>query len=222
MRWEPPADPRELVVEEHLGVLELRGPADRPGTGARVDLGAVAAKGFRRLPLIRCMGERVRTVADATAGLLGDAWLLALAGFQVTAFERSPMVARLVRDGLVRAANDPRVDQTILARLHFIEGDAAALLGDRSFDAILVDPMFPPKVKASALSRKDVRLLRAAVGDDLDAAHLLEAARRAARMRVCVKRADDAPDIADAPAPDVRFEGKTARFDVYLTHEVSP
>jgi hypothetical protein len=41
-------------------------------------------------------------------------------------------------------------------------------------------------------------------------------------MRVCDKRADDAPDIVGAPAPDVRFEGKTARFDVYLTNEVSP
>jgi 16S rRNA (guanine1516-N2)-methyltransferase len=161
-------------------------------------------------------------VADATAGLLGDAWLLALAGFQVTAFERSPLVARLVRDGLARAALDPRVDQKILARLRFIEGDAAALLGDRSFDAILVDPMFPPKVKASALARKDVRLLRAAVGDDPDAERLLASARGAACMRVCVKRADDAPVIVGAPAPDVRFEGKTARFDVYLTHEVSP
>jgi len=221
MRWEPPADPRDLVVEEYLGVLELRGPTDRPGTGARVDLGAIAAKGFRRLPLVRSMGERVRTVADATAGLLGDAWLLALAGFDVTAFERSPMIARLVHDGLARAACDARVDQAALVRLHFVEGDAAALLGERSFDAVLVDPMFPPKVKASALARKDIRLLRAAVGNDLDAAQLLQAARCAARMRVAVKRADDAPDIAGAPAPDVRFEGKTARFDVYLSHEVS-
>jgi pimeloyl-ACP methyl ester carboxylesterase len=105
-------------------------------------------------------------VADATAGLLGDAWLLALAGFRVTAFERSPLVARLVRDGLARAARDPRVDAAALARLTFVEGDAAAILGEESFDAVLVDPMFPPKRKASALARKDVRLLRAAVGDD--------------------------------------------------------
>ena len=66
MRWEPPADPRELVVEEHLGVLELRGPADRPGTGARVDLGAVAAKGFRRAA-VPCLGSDLASVFCAGA-----------------------------------------------------------------------------------------------------------------------------------------------------------
>jgi 16S rRNA (guanine1516-N2)-methyltransferase len=168
------------------------------------------------------MGERAETVADATAGLLGDAWLLALAGFRVTAFERSPLVARLARDGLARAARDPRVDAAALARLTFVEGDSAAVLGEQSFDAVLVDPMFPPKRKSSALARKDVRLLRAAVGDDPDADRLFAAARRAARIRVAVKRADDSPDIAGASAPDLRFEGRTARFDVYLSHRSAP
>jgi 16S rRNA (guanine1516-N2)-methyltransferase len=208
------------VVAEHDGVLELRAPGDRPGTGARVDLGAADARGIRSLPVVRSMGDRVRTVADATAGLLGDAWLLALAGFEVTAFERSPTVARLVRDGLRRAAADPRVDRAALARLRFEEADAAAALdvaGPGSFDAVLVDPMFPPKRRESALARKDVRLLRAAVGDDPDAAALLAAARRAARVRVAVKRADDSPPIEGAPEPDVRFEGRTSRVDVYLS-----
>ena len=207
------------MVAEHDGVLELRAPGDRPGTGARVDLGAADARGIRSLPVVRAMGDRVRTVADATAGLLGDAWILALAGFEVTAFERSPAVARLVRDGLRRAAADPRVDRAALARLSFEEADAAAALdaaGPGSFDAVLVDPMFPPKRKESALARKDVRLLSAAVGDDPDAAMLLAAARRAARMRVAVKRADDSPPIDGAPEPDVRFEGRTSRVDVYL------
>jgi 16S rRNA (guanine1516-N2)-methyltransferase len=220
MRWEPPANPEDLVVAEHDGVLELRAPGDRPGTGARVDLGAADARGIRSLPVVRSMGDRVRTVADATAGLLGDAWLLALAGFEVTAFERSPTVARLVRDGLRRAAADPRVDRAALARLRFEEADAAAALdaaGPGSFDAVLVDPMFPPKRRESALARKDVRLLRAAVGDDPDAAALLAAARRAARVRVAVKRADDSPPIEGAPEPDVRFEGRTSRVDVYLS-----
>jgi 16S rRNA (guanine1516-N2)-methyltransferase len=76
--------------------------------------------------------------------------------------------------------------------------------------------MFPPRRKRSALPRKDVRLVRAAVGDDPDAARLLEAARRAARLRVAVKRADDSPGIEGAPAPDLRFEGRTSRLDVYL------
>lgn len=222
MRWEPPANPEELVLAEHEGVLEMRGPGDRPGTGARVDLGATDARGIRSLPLVRAMGDRVRTVADATAGLLGDAWILALAGFEVTAFERSPPVARLARDGLRRAATDPRVDPAALRRLRFAEADAIVALAaggvgeGAGFDAVLLDPMFPPRRKASALPRKEVRLLRAAVGGDPDAGRLLGAARAAARLRVAVKRADDSPGIEGAPEPDLRFEGRTSRVDVYL------
>ena len=40
----------------------------------------------------------------------------------------------------------------------------------------------------------------------------------AARLRVAVKRADDAPDIASGPVPDLRFEGRTSRIDVYLVN----
>ena len=214
MQWRPPADADGLVLAVHAGMLELRAREDRPGTGIHVDLAAIDARGLSRTPLVRAMGGRVRTVADATAGLLGDAWRLALAGFEVTAFERSPAVARLCRDGLERAACDPRIDRAALSRLHFEEGDARAALAPGSFDAVLVDPMFPPKRRASALPRKEVQVLRAAVGDDPDAADLLAAARRTARVRTVVKRADDAPVLADSPS--IQAEGRTVRFDVYL------
>lgn len=216
MRWDPPANPDDLVLAPHEGVLELRAPADRPGTGALVDLGATGPAGIRSLPVVRSMGDRVRTVADATGGLLGDAWILAMAGFEVTAFERNPRIAALARDGLARAPGDPRVDPAALSRLRFVEADAIAALGSGAFDAVLVDPMFPPRRKSSALSRKDIRLLRAAAGDDADAAELFAAARRAARLRTCVKRSDDAPPIEGAGAPDLAFEGRTSRVDVYL------
>ena len=210
------------MLAEHEGVLELRAPEDRPGTGARVDLGATGPAGIRSLPLVRSMGDRVRTIADATGGLLGDAWILALAGFEVNAFERNPRIAALARDGLARAGRDPRVDAAALARLRFLEADAIAVLGAAAFDAVLVDPMFPPRRKASALPRKDIRLLRAAAGDDADAAGLFEAARRAARLRTCVKRSDDAPTIEGAGAPDLAFEGRTSRIDVYLARSAAP
>jgi 16S rRNA (guanine1516-N2)-methyltransferase len=214
VQWVPPSRPEDLVLAEHEGVLELRGPSDRAGSGIRVDLGAVDARGVRGIPLVRAMGDRVRTVADATAGLLGDAWLLALAGFEVTAFERSAMVAALVRDGLTRAARDPRVDPAALARIRFHEADARASIAAGAFDAVLVDPMFPPKRRASALPPKEIQVLRAAVGEDPDAEQLLATARVAARIRTVVKRSDDAPGIS--PGADARIDGRTVRFDVYL------
>jgi len=215
MQWEPPARAEDLVLAMHGDVLELRGAADRPGTGVRVDLGTVDPRGMRSTPLVRAMGERVRTVADATAGLLADAWLLAMAGFEVTAFERSPAIAALARDGIRRAADDPRIDRTALARLRLVEADAITALGHASFDAVLVDPMFPPRRRASALPRKEIQVLRVAVGDDPDAEALLSAARAAARMRTAVKRGDDAPALSGPP--DLTFGGSTTRMDVYLS-----
>lgn len=213
MQWVPPSRPEDLVLAEHEGVLELRGPSDRAGSGIRVDLGSADARGVRGIPLVRAMGERVRTVADATAGLLGDAWLLALAGFEVTAFERSPTVAALARDGLARAARDPRVDPAALARLRLHEADARTAIAAGAFDAVLVDPMFPPRRRASALPPKELQVLRAAVGEDPDSSELLAAARSAARIRTVVKRSDDAPALA--PGAEARIEGRTVRFDVY-------
>lgn len=215
MQWEPPARAEDLVLAMHDEVLELRAASDRPGAGVSVDLGAVDPRGMRGTPLVRAMGDRVRTVADATAGLLADAWLLAMAGFEVTAFERSPTVAALGRDGIRRAAADPRIDASALSRLRLVEADAIGALGEATFDAVLVDPMFPPRRRASARPRKEIQVLRVAVGDDPDAGALLSAARVAARLRTVVKRGDDAPTLEGGP--DITFGGSTTRMDVYLS-----
>ncbi len=219
MRWEAPERPDDLMLERVDGRLELRARRDPPGRGVHVDLGSVRRTGMRALPLARALGE-ARTVVDATAGLCRDAYLMALMGCRVVACERSPLVAAIARDGLERAARDPRVDAAALARLSLVEGDARTLLGTvERPDAVLLDPMFPARRKASALPGKDIRIVRAAAGDDPDAAELLACALGTARRRVLVKRADDAPAIPAARAPDLVFEGARSRVDVYLTRE---
>ncbi|MBL9141489.1 MAG: class I SAM-dependent methyltransferase, partial [Phycisphaerae bacterium] len=205
MHWEPPSNPNELCVDRFEDRLELRGASDRPGLGVSVDLGAVRRTGMRNLPIARALGS-CKTVVDATAGLCADAYMLALLGCSVTAIERSPMLAALAFDGLSRAATDPRVDAPALARLRMLEGDARDLLRTLPApDAVFMDPMFPERKKASALPRKEIRLVRAAVGDDPDAAELFAVAMQVALRRVLVKRSDDSPALAGAPAPDLTF-----------------
>jgi 16S rRNA (guanine1516-N2)-methyltransferase len=75
--------------------------------------------------------------------------------------------------------------------------------------------MFPTKRKKSAAVRKEMRLLRELVGDDLDAIELFGVARAVAGGRVVVKRANDAPPLA--PDPDASIGGKLVRYDIYLT-----
>jgi len=200
--------------------VELRREGEREGRGVRCDLSAVSLRGgraeARAMPVVKAVGE-AQTVADATAGLLGDAFLLAAAGIRVVAIERSPVVFALAEDGLVRARRDARLAELIGDRIELVQVDARRWLDERigtehAPDAVVIDPMFPPKRKKSALPRKEMVLLRQVVGSDLDAAELLEVARKCARMRVALKRGDDAEELAK---PEWTVGGTTVRYDVW-------
>ncbi len=86
-------------------------------------------------------------------------------------------------------------------------------------DVVYLDPMYPV-LRRSALNKKKLRILRALVGEDADAAELFEAARGAARRRVVVKRPRHAPPLA--PNPDIQYKGSSVRFDVYLSGSSTP
>jgi len=176
---------------------------------------------LRREPLARAVGLKgtaMPTVLDATAGLGRDAFILAALGCRVELIERSPMIAALLRDGLQRAAQAAATREAA-NRLHLQVGDAVALMAalaeaDRP-DVVYLDPMYPHRSK-SALVKKEMRMLRALVGEDLDAAPLLVAALRTARRRVVVKRPRLAPALG-GPAPSHALTGSTTRFDIYVT-----
>lgn len=201
-----------------LALCDAETPPDRGVTpGFDALLGRVTPAGLaKRDPLRRAFGERVRTIADATAGLGRDALLLALSGFRVIAMERSPLLFPLLAEAVDRVRTDPALNLRLCGQLDLRRGDARVLLPmlDPPPDGVFLDPMFPHKSK-TALAKKAIRLVRAAVGDDADAASLFEVARRVARERVVVKRSDDAPLLA--PDPSFALRGKLVRYDVYLS-----
>jgi 16S rRNA (guanine1516-N2)-methyltransferase len=80
--------------------------------------------------------------------------------------------------------------------------------------------MFPHREK-SALVKKEMRLFRPFVGDDLDAGLLLEQALQLASHRVVVKRPRKAPAI-DGPRPGYSLEGKSSRYDIYPKKKLLP
>ncbi len=131
-------------------------------------------------------------VLDATAGLGRDAFVLATLGCEVSLIERQPLIAAL------------------------LEGNAIELMQqwrDEPPQVIYLDPMFPHRDK-SALVKKEMRLFRPFVGDDLDAPALLSAALELASHRVVVKRPRKAPAI-DGSKPGYCLEGKSSRYDIY-------
>lgn len=210
----------ELVLALNDWGLELRDAKTKPGHGVSVDFTTLNPKqaarrgGFsRNQPLARAIGRHTHTVIDATAGLGHDSALLACMGYRVIAVERSPIVFALLEDGLRRAMSDLEVREAVGDRLTILNHDAREVFREFSPDAIYIDPMFPPKRKASALAKKEIRMVRQVVGEDEDAADLLDHARRHA-PRVIVKRPTYAPPLAERPTAEI--SATLVRYDVYV------
>lgn len=174
--------------------------------------------GGRRQLIGRAVGLRkkeVIRVLDVTAGLGRDAYVLANLGCDVTMVESSSVVTALLEDGLKRAAESEHFSTL---KLRLISGDALFYMQGLSEsecpDVVYLDPMFPPLKKTAAV-KKEMRILKLVVGEDEDSAALLEQARKIAQKRVVVKRHRQSPSIGNIK-PDLVFEGKSSRFDVYL------
>jgi 16S rRNA (guanine1516-N2)-methyltransferase len=145
-------------------------------------------------------------VLDATAGLGRDAFVLASLGCQMTLIERQPIIAALLEDGLERALQDAEV-APIARQMRLLCGNAIELMSQWQGE--------PPLVK------KEMRLFRPLVGDDMDAPALLEAALALATHRVVVKRPRKAP-IIEGGKPSYALEGKSSRYDIYPKKALKP
>ena len=160
-------------------------------------------------------------IADLTAGLGRDSFVLASLGAQVQMVERVPVVYRLLRDGLDRGLiHGDEQEREILARmpLSFGEGVDWCAANVDAADVIYLDPMFPHSNK-SAQVKKEMFAFRSLVGADLDTEALLAAALDAARCRVVVKRPRKAPTIKGRN-PSYALEGKSGRFDIYALKKI--
>lgn len=214
----------DLLLSVRGDRLELRQTGRTAPGGISVDFVAwgrgARFVGNRRQPLARAVGLPGSdvTLVDATAGLGRDCFRLASLGCMVTAVERSPVLGALLRDGLRRALTIPKLAEVVERRLNLVVGDAKTVLtemrGDAAPDVVYLDPMFSPKTGATALAKKEMRVLRQLVGGDDDVAELLDVARRAARRRVVVKRWLRAQPLGDEPT--MTYKGKIARYDVYV------
>jgi 16S rRNA (guanine1516-N2)-methyltransferase len=208
----------DLVLEVSSDGLGLREAGAAHARAIRVDLHGLARidpGALRGQPLIRALGSKCHTVIDATAGLGQDSFFMALAGYEVVAVERSPVLASMLEDGFVRAAAEPVLGPRLAGKLQLVVGDATKVLADLPMaDAVYIDPMFPPKRRKSALPPKEMQILRRLVGEDEDAVAVFAAAMARARLRVVVKRPNYAPPLV--PDPDFSKQGKLVRYDVYL------
>lgn len=176
-----------------------------------------------------CAVRKGSAVVDATGGLGTDAWLLACAGAQVTVFERHPVVAALLADGVRRAAAT-HADMAGRIEVRCVDSRRALEDWNVPLTAIYIDPMYPPRRK-SALGDRRLRILAALFaaeastqdagaerGDDVSG--LLAAARAAPAARVVLKRPLRESLPQDITAPDYSLEGRSTRFDIWRRPEI--
>lgn len=182
--------------------------------------------GGRRELIARAVGlkgSQTLSVIDLTAGLGQDGFVLARLGCQVTLVERSAIVAALLEDGLKRLQtrrvlkalpeSSLSLQLTCKDSVEFLQ----ALTPADYPDVFYLDPMYPER-KKTAQVKKELRVLRAVVGDDLDASALLPLALARAKRRVVVKRPRLAPTLT-AQKPGLVFSGASCRFDVYILNK---
>jgi 16S rRNA (guanine1516-N2)-methyltransferase len=168
----------------------------------------------------KSMGEST-WIVDATAGLGQDAFMLAYMGYKVTLIERSSIVATLLSHAISKVRPDSWAFSTV-HRMHLLHRDAKQWLTEQSEmlkstqkpAVVYLDPMFPHRDKKS-LSQKSMQILQQLLGQDLDAETLLPLAKSVATERVVVKRHRASPHLCNE-IPQIIFEGKSHRFDVYL------
>jgi len=160
-------------------------------------------------------------ILDATAGLGGDAFVLASLGCQVTLLERSPIIAALLDDALKRGENDTDTSE-IIGRMQLIPQDSLEFLKQTEIKPpihiIYLDPMFPEK-KNSALVKKEMQYLQQIIGKDEDSDQLLELAMQHAAYRVVVKRPKSAPHLNNQK-PQLELKSKGQRFDIYIRQKL--
>ncbi len=150
------------------------------------------------------------SVLDMTAGLGGDAFVLACQGCKLQMRERSAYVGPLLYDGLKRF-NTQVGDEAVSMAFNF--EDSLKSNAEDIADVVYLDPMYPEHKQKAAVN-KSMMAFRQLVGKDEDSDLLLDKAIKAAKYRVVVKRPKKGRYMADQK-PDHQLIGKSSRYDIY-------
>ena len=177
------------------------------------------------------------SILDTTAGLAGDAFVLATLGCPVTLLERSPVIFALIENAVERAALSERFQPVLRQGFQIINTDANVYISSAIArnnaeaeeqhsttpvtppDVIYIDPMYPER-KKSALVKKDMQILQRLHGKDDNAAELLENALLFARKRVVVKRPVNAETL-NSRMPNTCIKSKKTRYDIYTIEKMT-
>ncbi len=183
--------------------------------------------GGRGQAIAKAMGLKsgiTPAILDTTAGLAGDAFVLATLGCAVTLLERSPIIFALIEDAVERASLSDKFQNIIKQGFNIINTDANDFITQQLAtnspkpDVIYIDPMYPER-KKSARVKKDMQILQRLHGNDDTTSQLLENALLYAKKRVVVKRPLHAETISKK-MPNTCIKSKKTRYDIYTLEKM--
>ena len=183
--------------------------------------------GGRGQAIAKAMGLKsgiTPAILDTTAGLAGDAFVLATLGCAVTLLERSPIIFALIEDAVERASLSDKFQNIIKQGFNIINTDANDFITQQLAtnspkpDVIYIDPMYPER-KKSARVKKDMQILQRLHGNDDTTSQLLENALLYAKKRVVVKRPLHAETISKK-TPNTCIKSKKTRYDIYTLEKM--
>ena len=165
------------------------------------------------------------SVLDTTAGLAGDAFVLATLGCPVTLIERSSILFCLLENAVERASLSDKFQTISEQGFSIINADANDFITQQLAknspkpDVIYIDPMYPER-KKSALVKKEMQVLQRLHGNDDNASELLNNALLFAKKRVVVKRPVHAEPLNDK-TPNTCIKSKKTRYDIYTIEKMT-
>jgi 16S rRNA (guanine1516-N2)-methyltransferase len=183
--------------------------------------------GGRGQAIAKAIGMRsgvTPSVLDTTAGMAGDAFILATLGCNITLLERSPIIFALIEDAVQRASLNDSFAAILEQGFTIANREANEYIreqveaGTSPPDVIYIDPMYPHK-KKSALVKKDMQILQRLHGTDDNTSELLNSALSYARKRVVVKRPIQAETISEKK-PNTCIKSKKTRYDIYTIEKM--
>lgn len=130
--------------------------------------------------------------------------------------ENHPIIAALLKDGLIRGYENKKIGFWLKKRLHLIFDNSLNMLKMpiSKPDVIYLDPMYPVSKKKS-LPKKNMQFLRKLIKKNNQNENLLNIARSFAKKRIVVKRPSNAEPISNDKI-DFTVSNKHHRFDIYL------
>ena len=183
--------------------------------------------GGRGQAIAKAMGLKsgiTPVILDTTAGLAGDAFVLASLGCPITLIERSPIIFALIEDAVERASLSEKFQRIIEQGFNTISADASDFITQQLAtdspkpDVIYIDPMYPDR-KKSALVKKDMQILQRLHGNNDTSSQLFKNALLYAKKRVVVKRPLHAETISQK-VPNTCIKSKKTRYDIYTLEKM--